>query len=82
MRRTRIPELTSGLEMSIKSKLYAGFALLVLIAVALAVYGITEFNVIKSNVAKMKRVGGQRDAHLGDTKLSRSDAPKRAPVCL
>jgi Four helix bundle sensory module for signal transduction len=39
--------------MSIKSKLYAGFALLVLIAVALAVYGITEFNGIGANVAKM-----------------------------
>jgi hypothetical protein len=30
--------------MSIKSKLYAGFGFLVLIAVALAVYAITEFN--------------------------------------
>jgi hypothetical protein len=39
--------------MSIKSKLYAGFALLVLIAVALAVYAITEFNGIKTNVTKM-----------------------------
>jgi len=39
--------------MSIKSKLYAGFGLLVLIAVALAVYAITEFNGIKANVVKM-----------------------------
>ena len=39
--------------MSIKSKLYAGFGLLVLIAVALAVYAITQFNAIKDNVAKM-----------------------------
>jgi methyl-accepting chemotaxis protein len=53
MRKTRIAELTSGLEMSIKSKLYAGFALLVLIAVALTIYAITEFNGIKTDVAKM-----------------------------
>ncbi len=39
--------------MSIKSKLYAGFALLVLIAVALAVYAITQFNGIKTNVATL-----------------------------
>ena len=39
--------------MSIKSKLYAGFAFLVLIAVALTVYAITEFNGIKTNVVKM-----------------------------
>jgi hypothetical protein len=39
--------------MSIKSKLYAGFGVLVLIAVALAVYAITEFNGIKTNVVKM-----------------------------
>ena len=39
--------------MSIKSKLYAGFGFLVLIAVALAVYAITEFNGIKTNVVKM-----------------------------
>ena len=39
--------------MSIKSKLYAGFGLLVLIAVALAVYAITEFSGIRTNVAKM-----------------------------
>jgi methyl-accepting chemotaxis protein len=53
MRRTRIAEPAPGLEMSIKSKLYAGFALLVLIAVALTVYAITEFNGIKTNVGKM-----------------------------
>src|SRR5262249_5980158 len=39
--------------MSIKSKLYAGFGLLVLIAVALAVFAITEFNGINTNVVKM-----------------------------
>jgi methyl-accepting chemotaxis protein len=39
--------------MSIKSKLYAGFALLVLIAVALAVFAITQFNGIKTNVATL-----------------------------
>ena len=39
--------------MSIKSKLYAGFGFLVLIALALAVYAITEFNGIKTNVVKM-----------------------------
>ncbi len=39
--------------MSIKSKLYAGFGFLVFIAVALAVYAITEFNGIKTNVVKM-----------------------------
>jgi len=39
--------------MSIKSKLYAGFGLLVLIAVALGVYAITEFSGIRTNVAKM-----------------------------
>jgi hypothetical protein len=41
------------MSMSIKSKLYAGFAFLVLIAVALSVYAITEFNGIKTNVVKM-----------------------------
>ena len=39
--------------MSIKSKLYAGFALLVLIAVALTVYAITQFNGIKTDVATL-----------------------------
>jgi hypothetical protein len=39
--------------MSIKSKLYAGFALLVLISVALTVYAITQFNGIKTNVATL-----------------------------
>jgi hypothetical protein len=41
------------MKMSIKSKLYAGFGLLVLIAVALAVYAITQFNSIKSTVTRM-----------------------------
>lgn len=39
--------------MSIKSKLYAGFVLLVLIAVALALYAIMQFNGIKTNVATL-----------------------------
>jgi methyl-accepting chemotaxis protein len=39
--------------MSIKSKLYAGFGFLVLIAVALAVYAITQFNGIRINVTAM-----------------------------
>jgi methyl-accepting chemotaxis protein len=39
--------------MSIKSKLYAGFGFLVLVSVALAVYAITQFNGIKTNVATL-----------------------------
>jgi methyl-accepting chemotaxis protein len=39
--------------MSIKSKLYGGFGLLVLIAAALAAYAITEFNGIQSTVTTM-----------------------------
>jgi chemoreceptor-like protein with four helix bundle sensory module len=57
MRRARIAKYTAdslqGMSMSIKSKLYAGFGFLVLIALALAVYAITEFNGIKTNVVKM-----------------------------
>jgi methyl-accepting chemotaxis protein len=45
--------------MSIKSKLYGGFGFLVLIAVALTVYAITQFNGIKSTVATMD---GQAEA--------------------
>jgi methyl-accepting chemotaxis protein len=41
------------MKMSIKSKLYGGFGLLVLVAVALAVYAITQFNSIKSTVTTM-----------------------------
>jgi methyl-accepting chemotaxis protein len=47
--------------MSIKSKLYAGFGVLVLIAVALAVYAITEFNGIKTNVVKMNALAENTD---------------------
>jgi len=47
--------------MSIKSKLYAGFGFLVLIALALAVYAITEFNGIKTNVAKMNALAENTD---------------------
>jgi HAMP domain-containing protein len=39
--------------MSIKLKLYGGFGILVLIAIALALYAILEFNGIGSNVVKM-----------------------------
>jgi methyl-accepting chemotaxis protein len=39
--------------MSIKSKLYGGFGLLVLVAVALTAYAITQFNGIKSTVKTM-----------------------------
>ena len=47
--------------MSIKSKLYAGFGFLVLIALALAVYAITEFNGIKTSVAKMNALAENTD---------------------
>jgi methyl-accepting chemotaxis protein len=49
------------MSMSIKSKLYAGFGFLVLIALALAVYAITEFNGIKTNVAKMNALAENTD---------------------
>jgi Four helix bundle sensory module for signal transduction len=51
--RSNVAKLISRNVVSIKSKLYAGFAFLVLIAVALTVYAITEFNGIKTNVVKM-----------------------------
>ena len=55
--------------MSIKSKLYAGFGFLVLIALALAVYAITEFNGIKTNVVKMNALADNTDPGIADRGL-------------
>ena len=53
-------EASQGMTMSIKSKLYAGFGILVLIGVALSVYAVTQFNSIKANVATLNTLANAR----------------------